>query len=114
MARARPTPRRSRRSRFALPRSIRPTWGMRPALGGPMVKGVAMAELTDPSSGKPLVLRVEISTEGGGTLSLPALEAGLRALAPPPAPAPPPAHDEELERRRAELERRATKLDEAE
>src|SRR5919204_36041 len=37
-----------------------------------------MAELTDPPSGKPLVLRVEISAEGG-ELSVPALEAGLRA-----------------------------------
>ena len=70
-----------------------------------------MAELTDPPSGKPLVLRVEISAEGGGTLSVPALEAGLRALAPAPAPVVP---DEELERRTAELERRAAKLDEAE
>src|SRR5207244_11079868 len=78
----------------------------------PMVRGVAMAELTDPPSGKPLVLRVEISAEGGGTLSVPALEAGLRALAPAPAPVPVP--DEELERRTAELERRAAKLDEAE
>ena len=70
-----------------------------------------MAELTDPPSGKPLVLRVEISAEGGA-LSVPALEAGLRALAPPaPAPA---VHDEELERRETELERRAEKLDEAE
>jgi len=67
-----------------------------------------MAELTDPPSGKPLVLRVEISAEGGATLSLPALVAG--AAAPPPAP----GHDEELERRAAELERRAVKLDEAE
>ena len=73
-----------------------------------------MAELTDPPSGKPLVLRVEISAEGGGTLSVPALEAGLRALAPPPAPAPTAVPDAELERREAELERRATKLDEAE
>src|SRR5439155_5229905 len=78
----------------------------------PMVRGVAMAELTDPPSGKPLVLRVEISAEGGGTLSVPAVEAGLRALAPAPAPVSVP--DEELERRAAELERRATKLDEAE
>src|ERR687887_144008 len=70
-----------------------------------------MAELTDPPSGKPLVLRVEISAEGG-ELSVPALEAGLRALAPTPAAAP--VADEELERREAELERRAAKLDEAE
>ena len=61
-----------------------------------------MAELTDPPSGKPLVLRVEISAENGATLSLPAL-----------VPAA-PAHDEELERRAAELERRAAKLDESE
>ena len=65
-----------------------------------------MAELTDPPSGKPLVLRVEISAEDGATLSLPSLVAA--------APAPAPAHDEELERRTAELERRAVKLDEAE
>ena len=70
-----------------------------------------MAELTDPPSGKPLVLRVEISAEGG-ELSVPALEAGLRALAPTPAAAP--VHDEELERREAEVERRAAKLDETE
>lgn len=63
-----------------------------------------MAELTDPPSGKPLVLRVEISAEGGATLSLPSLV--------PAAPAP--AHDEDLERRAAELERRGAKLDEAE
>src|ERR687886_812915 len=63
-----------------------------------------MAELTDPASGKPLVLRVEISAEGGGTLSVPALEAGLRALAPAPTPAPPPVRDEELETREAEFE----------
>jgi exonuclease VII large subunit len=88
---------------------------MRAAPAAPMVRGVAMAELTDPASGKPLVLRVEISAEGGGTLSVPALEAGLRALAPPPpAPAPAAVPDAELERRAAELERRATKLDEAE
>jgi hypothetical protein len=69
-----------------------------------MVREVAMAELTDPPSGKPLVLRVEISAEGGATLSLPTL-----------APATPaPVADEELERREAELERRAAKLDEAE
>ena len=71
-----------------------------------------MAELTDPPSGKPLVLRVEISAEGGA-LSVPALEAGLRALAPAPASAP-AALDEELERREAELERRVAKLDETE
>jgi hypothetical protein len=70
---------------------------------------VAMAELTDPPSGKPLVLRVEISAEGGGELSLPALDAGLRALAPAR-----PARDEEAERRAAELERREEKLDELE
>jgi DNA repair exonuclease SbcCD ATPase subunit len=75
---------------------------MRRAFAVPMVREVAMAELTDPPSGKPLVLRVEISAEGGATLSLPSL-----------APAA-PAHDEELERRSAELERRAAKLDEAE
>jgi exonuclease VII large subunit len=78
----------------------------------PMVREVAMAELTDPPSGKPLVLRVEISAEGGA-LSVPALEAGLRALAPAPAPAS-VVPDEEFERREAELERRAAKLDEAE
>jgi chromosome segregation ATPase len=66
-----------------------------------------MAELTDPPSGKPLVLRVEISAEGGATLSLPTLV--------PSAPAPPDhARDGELERRAEELERRASKLDEAE
>jgi chromosome segregation ATPase len=79
---------------------------MRPAAAAPMVRGVAMAELTDPPSGKPLVLRVEISAEGGATLSLPSL---LSA-----AEAPAPAHDEELERRATDLERRAVKLDEAE
>jgi chromosome segregation ATPase len=63
-----------------------------------------MAELTDPPSGKPLVLRVEISAEGGATLSLPTLTSA----------APAPVHDEELERREAELERRAAKLDETE
>jgi exonuclease VII large subunit len=73
-----------------------------------------MAELTDPPSGKPLVLRVEISTENGGTLSVPALEAGLRALAPAVAPAPVSMPDEELERRAAELERRETRLEETE
>jgi len=72
----------------------------------PMVREVAMAELTDPPSGKPLVLRVEISAEGGATLSLPTLA--------PSAPAPDHARDEELERRAGELERRAAKLDEAE
>ena len=87
---------------------------MRAAAAAPIVREVAMAELTDPASGKPLVLRVEISAEGGGTLSVPALEAGLRALAPPPAPPPAAVPDAELERRAAELERRATKLDEAE
>ena len=71
-----------------------------------MVREVAMAELTDPPSGKPLVLRVEISAEGGATLSLPALLSG--------AEAPAPAQDEELERRSAELERRGARLDEAE
>ena len=71
-----------------------------------MVREVAMAELTDPPSGKPLVLRVEISAEGGTTLSLPSLLAAV--------PAPAPVHDEELERRAAELERRTAKLDEAE
>jgi hypothetical protein len=85
---------------------------MRPARVAPMVREVAMAELTDPPSGKPLVLRVEISAEGGA-LSVPALEAGLRALAPAPVPAP-SVPDDELERREAELERRAAKLDEAE
>ena len=65
-----------------------------------------MAELTDHPSGTPLVLRVEISAENGGSLSVPALEAGLRALAP--------ARDHEVERRAAELERRHAKLDEAE
>jgi predicted nucleic acid-binding Zn-ribbon protein len=75
---------------------------MRAAGATPMVRAVAMAELTDPPSGKPLVLRVEISAENGATLSLPSL-----------VPAA-PAHDEELERRAAELERRASKLDEAE
>jgi hypothetical protein len=79
---------------------------MRRPAAVPMVRGVAMAELTDPPSGKPLVLRVEISAEGGAALSLPAL---LSAV-----PAPAPAHDEELERRTAELERRAAKLDESE
>src|ERR687886_302356 len=67
-----------------------------------------MAELTDPSSGKPLVLRVEISAEGGGTLSVPALEAGLRALAPaapPPAPVAAPVREDALETREAEFER---------
>jgi chromosome segregation ATPase len=65
-----------------------------------------MAELTDPPSGKPLVLRVEISAEGGATLSLPSLV---------PAAAPPdPARDEALKRRAEELERRAAKLDDAE
>jgi exonuclease VII large subunit len=87
---------------------------MRAEAAAHIVREVAMAELTDPASGKPLVLRVEISAEGGGTLSVPALEAGLRALAPPPAPAPAAVPDAELERRTAELERRATKLDEAE
>ena len=80
---------------------------MRRAAAAAMVRAVAMAELTDPPSGKPLVLRVEISAEGGATLSLPAL------MAAAPAPAS-PAHDEELERRAAELERRAAKLDESE
>ena len=60
-----------------------------------MVRRVAMAELTDPPSGKPLVLRVEISAEDGAALSLPSL-----------VPAA-PAHDGELERRAEELERRA-------
>ena len=64
-----------------------------------------MAELTDPPSGKPLVLRVEISAEGGATLSLPSLV--------PPAPTPAPERDEELERRATELDRRTAKLDEA-
>jgi hypothetical protein len=77
---------------------------MRRPAAVPMVREVAMAELTDPPSGKPLVLRVEISAEGGATLSLPTLAPG----------APAPVHDEELERREAELERRAAKLDEAE
>jgi chromosome segregation ATPase len=75
---------------------------MRLGCAVPMVGEVAMAELTDPPSGKPLVLRVEISAEGGAALSLPAL-----------VPAE-PARNEELERRAAELERRASKLDEAE
>jgi hypothetical protein len=83
---------------------------MREAAVAPMVRGVAMAELTDHPSGEPLVLRVEISTESGGTLSVPALEAGLRALAPAPAP----AMDEEVERRAAALERREAKLDDVE
>jgi predicted nucleic acid-binding Zn-ribbon protein len=73
-----------------------------------------MAELTDPPSGKPLVLRVEISAENGGSLSVPALEAGLRALAPAVAPVSAPAPDEELERRKAELERREARLEETE
>jgi chromosome segregation ATPase len=64
-----------------------------------------MAELTDPPSGKPLVLRVEISAENGATLSLPSLVSATPAA---------PAHDEEHERRTAELERRAERLDEAE
>jgi chromosome segregation ATPase len=55
-----------------------------------------MAELTDHPSGTPLVLRVEISAESGGSLSVPALEAGLRALAP--------ARDHEAERRLNERE----------
>jgi chromosome segregation ATPase len=75
---------------------------MRRVRAAPMVRAVAMAELTDPPSGKPLVLRVEISAEGGATLSLPSLVEAA------------PAHDEGLERRAAELERRAAKLDEAE
>src|SRR2546423_4081454 len=79
---------------------------MRRARAASMVRAVAMAELTDPPSGKPLVLRVEISAEGGATLSLPTLA--------PEAPAPDHARDEELERRARELERRAAKLDEAE
>src|ERR671938_991619 len=94
----------------SLPRSIRPLRGMRAGAPRRMVRRVAMAELTDHPSGKPLVLRVEISAESGGTLSVPALEAGLRALAPAPAP----ARDEELERRAAELERREARLDETE
>src|SRR5437762_10351939 len=52
-----------------------------------------MAELTDPPSGKPLVLRVEISAENGGSLSVPALEAGLLALAPAVAPVSAPVRD---------------------
>jgi uncharacterized protein (DUF3084 family) len=69
-----------------------------------------MAELTDPPSGKPLVLRVEISAEGGGELSVPALEAGLRALTPAPAAVP----DDKLTHRSEELERRQTRLEERE
>jgi chromosome segregation ATPase len=68
-----------------------------------------MAELTDPPSGKPLVLRVEISAEGGATLSLPSLVAAAATPA-----ASDPARDAELGRRAEELERRAAKLDEAE
>ena len=78
-----------------------------------------MAELTDPPSGKPLVLRVEISAEGGGTLSVPTLEAGLRAFADRPRPVEPPHTPDpsvvaELAQRKAELERRQARLDEAE
>jgi hypothetical protein len=77
---------------------------MRAADATPMVRAVAMAELTDHPSGKPLVLRVEISAENGATLSLPALV--------PAAPAP--ERDDEVERRAEELERRAARLDETE
>src|SRR5205807_473916 len=82
-------------------------------------KGVAMAEPTDPPSGKPLVLRVEISAEGGGTLSVPALEAGLRAFADRPKPVEPPHTPDrsvvaELTQRESELERRQARLDETE
>jgi uncharacterized protein (DUF3084 family) len=76
-----------------------------------------MAELTDPASGKPLVLRVEITAEGGGSVSVPALEAGLRAFADRPSPSTSAADAgavEELTRREAELERRQQRLDEAE
>ena len=79
---------------------------MRAEAAAPIVREVAMAELTDPASGKPLVLRVEISAEGGATLSLPSL---VPSVAPPD-----PARDEALERRADELERRAAKLDDAE
>ena len=85
---------------------------MRAAADAPMVREVAMAELTDPPSGKPLVLRVVISAEGGA-LSVPALEAGLRSLAPVPAPTPAVA-DEELERRAAKLDEAERRLNERE
>jgi len=65
-----------------------------------------MAELTDPASGKPLVLRVEITAEGGGSVSVPALEAGLRALADRPSPSTSAPDVEDLTRREGELERR--------
>ena len=78
-----------------------------------------MAEPTDPPSGKPLVLRVESSAEGGGTLSVPALEAGLRAFADRPKLVEPPHTPDpsvvaELTQRESELERRQARLDEAE
>src|SRR5207247_1344419 len=65
-----------------------PRWGVRGAGAPPIVRGVAMAEQPDPARGQPLGLRVEISAEGGGSLLVSALRAGLRARAPPPAPPP--------------------------